>query len=116
MKSLKLLLILGLASLLGACAIHRMDIQQGNALTEETLDKLKIGMEQRIVRRLAGTPLITDPFRSNRWDYIYSYQPGGGVRGQERISVFFVNDELVSFSGDFVPSGTRRFFTMMCPR
>ena len=71
-----LLLILGISASLGACAIHRMDVQQGNALTEEVLNQLKVGMEQRIVRRIAGTPLITDPFRVNRWDYIYSFKHG----------------------------------------
>jgi outer membrane protein assembly factor BamE (lipoprotein component of BamABCDE complex) len=51
-----------------------------------------------------GTPLVRDPYNQDRWDYIYSFQPGGGVRGQERISVFFIDDELVSFTGDFLPT------------
>ena len=78
------------------CSIHRLDIQQGNALTQETLEKLKVGMEQRIVRRLAGTPLIVDPFRSNRWDYIYSFKHGITREVQySYITLYFNNDEVL---------------------
>ena len=96
MKISKILLTLGLAILLLGCTIHRMDIQQGNALTVETLEKLKVGMEQRIVRRIAGTPLIVDPFRSNRWDYIYSFKHGVTRDVQySYITLFFSNDEVL---------------------
>ena len=95
MKSLKILLTLGLVSLLWGCSIHRMDIQQGNALTEEMLEKLKVGMEQRIVRRIAGTPLITDPFRKDRWDYIYSFKHGITNEVQfSYITLYFENEVL----------------------
>ena len=50
------------------------------------------------------TPVIRVQFFQDRWDYVYSFQPGGGQRGQEKISVFFVDDQLVRFEGDFVPS------------
>lgn len=96
MKKLKFLLTLGFAALLLGCTIHRMDIQQGNALTQETLEKIKVGMEQRIVRRLAGTPLIVDPFRSNRWDYIYSFKHGVTREVQySYITLYFNNDEVL---------------------
>ncbi len=68
------------------------------------VDQLRPGMTKRQVIFVMGTPLVRDPFHQNRWDYIYSYQPGGGERGQERVSVFFEDDALVSFSGDFTPS------------
>ncbi|MDR6712161.1 outer membrane protein assembly factor BamE (lipoprotein component of BamABCDE complex) [Pseudomonas hunanensis] len=51
-----------------------------------------------------GNPLIQDTFNTNRWDYLYSLQPGGGKRQQERMSIFFnEGDQLVSLSGDFMP-------------
>ena len=96
MKKLKFLLTLGFITFLVGCSIHRMDIQQGNALTQETLEKIKVGMEQRIVRRLAGTPLIVDPFRSNRWDYIYSFKHGITREVQySYITLYFNNDEVL---------------------
>jgi outer membrane protein assembly factor BamE len=55
-----------------------------------------------------GNPLLTDTFHADRWDYLYSLQPGGGERQQERISVIFnANDQLVSLSGDFRPGVSR---------
>jgi outer membrane protein assembly factor BamE len=55
-----------------------------------------------------GNPLLTDTFHADRWDYLYSLQPGGGERQQERVSVNFnSNDQLVSLSGDFMPGVSR---------
>ena len=55
-----------------------------------------------------GNPLLTDTFHADRWDYLYSLQPGGGERQQERMSVIFnANDQLVSLSGDFMPGMSR---------
>jgi len=84
--------------------VYKIGIPQGNIITQEMVDQLRPGMTKRQVIFVMGTPLVRDPYHQDRWDYVYNYQPGGGVRGQERISVFFVNDELVNFTGDFVPS------------
>lgn len=89
-------LIISLLSLLWSCTIHRMDIQQGNVLTQETLDKLVVGMEMRKVRGLAGTPLVADPFRSDRWDYVYSFKHGITKETQySYVTLIFEKDILV---------------------
>ena len=96
MNNSKWALTLCLTSFLWGCSIHRMDIQQGNALTQEMMANLKVGMEQRKVRRIAGTPLITDPFRNNRWDYIYTFKHG--ITGEVQysyITLFFEDQVLV---------------------
>lgn len=102
-----------LLSLLTACSgvgsldfpgVYKIAIPQGNIITQEMVDQLRPGMSKRQVIFVMGTPLVRDPFHQDRWDYIYSFQPGGGVRGQERVTVQFVDDQLVSFTGDFVPS------------
>jgi len=92
----RLLLTAGLFTTLWACSIHRMDIQQGNALTQEMLEKLVVGMEQRKVRRIAGTPLITDPFRADRWDYVYTFKHGITQQVQySYVTLYFENETLV---------------------
>jgi len=68
------------------------------------VDQLRPGMTKRQVNFVMGTPLVRDPYHQDRWDYVYSYQPGGGERGQERLSVFFIDDQLVNFTGDFIPT------------
>lgn len=113
MKSLMKSLVLASSLLLVACGgvgaldfpgVYKIGIPQGNIITQDMVDQLRPGMTKRQVIFVMGTPLVRDPYHQDRWDYIYSYQPGGGVRGQERISVTFVDDRLVSMSGDFVPS------------
>ena len=111
-SSLKKLLFLYATSLIACSNVGSMDfpgvykigIAQGNIITQEMVDQLRPGMTKRQVIFVMGTPLVRDPYHQDRWDYIYNFQPGGGVRGQERVSVFFRDDELVSFTGDFVPT------------
>ena len=80
---------------LGACSVHKIDVQQGNVITQETLEKLKVGMGKAQVSRLMGTPLIEDPFRKGRWDYIYRYKSGDTNEEQSAyIILFFENDNL----------------------
>lgn len=83
--------------------VYRMDIHQGNIITQEMVDQLKPGMNQRQVAFIMGTPLVKDPFHDNRWDYLYSNEPGGKPRVQKRITLVFENDELVGLQGDFRP-------------
>ena len=54
--------------------IYRMDIQQGNVITADMLTRLEPRMTKRKVRFVLGTPLISDPFNDNRWDYVYTRQ------------------------------------------
>ncbi len=82
--------------------VYRIAISQGNVITQEMVDQLRPGLTKRQVTFILGTPLIRDTFDQDRWDYLYSYQPGGGERAQERLTVFFdENGELVRFEGDF---------------
>ena len=105
--------LLILMSLLVACGnfgnmdfpgVYKISIPQGNIITQEMVDQLRPGMTKRQVVFVMGTPLVRDPFHQDRWDYVYNFQPGGGVRGQERLSVFFVEDALINFTGDFTPT------------
>ena len=88
--------------------IYRIDIQQGNVVTQEMIDQLEPGMDRRKVRFILGTPLLTDTFNADRWDYIYSYQRGGGERIQRRVSVHFENEKLTKVEGDVRPAEARR--------
>ncbi|KRO79754.1 MAG: hypothetical protein ABR72_07370 [OM182 bacterium BACL3 MAG-120920-bin41] len=84
--------------------VYKISIPQGNIITQEMVDQLRPGMTKRQVIFVMGTPLVRDPYHQDRWDYVYNFQPGGGERGQERLSVLFENDQLVSLSGDFEPT------------
>jgi outer membrane protein assembly factor BamE len=83
---------------------HKIDIPQGNVLKQEMLDKLKPGMTKSQVRFILGTPLIVDPFRTNRWDYVFRLEKEGKLIENRHISVLFENDLLKVLQGDVVAS------------
>lgn len=107
----KLLILLGSLSLAGCGSngfqfpgVYKIAIPQGNIITQDMVDQLRPGMTKRQVQFVMGSPLVTDPFRQNRWDYVYNYQPGGGERVGERVTVYFENDQLVRLTGDYQPN------------
>ncbi len=91
---------------LPALAPYKMDVQQGNVVTQEMISKVQPGMTRNQVRFALGTPLVVDPFRTDRWDYVYLYRKAGVLTEQRRIAVFFKDDKLVRIEGDVVPAGT----------
>jgi outer membrane protein assembly factor BamE len=102
---LKLLLLL-IAFLLFGCTYiptlpYKIDIQQGNVVTQEMVEKLKPGMTRSQVRFVLGTPLITDIFHNNRWDYFYYFAPRGTVSKERKLTVIFDGDRLSHIEGDF---------------
>ena len=80
--------------------VYRVDVQQGNVVTQEMLAQLEAGMDKNKVRYIMGTPLVADVFHQNRWDYVYTQQNGGGIPAQRRVSVYFENDRLARIGGD----------------
>lgn len=82
---------------------YRIDVQQGNVVTQEMVAKLKPGMTRSQVRFVLGSPLIVDPFRTDRWDYVYTYQKQGRPIENRRIVVIFQDDKLLRVEGDVVP-------------
>ncbi|OGA24591.1 MAG: hypothetical protein A3I02_16475 [Betaproteobacteria bacterium RIFCSPLOWO2_02_FULL_67_26] len=83
---------------------YKMDIQQGNLVTQEMISKLQPGMTRNQVRFALGTPLVVDPFRTDRWDYVFLYQKAGVVTEHRKIAVIFKDDKLLRIEGDVVPA------------
>jgi outer membrane protein assembly factor BamE len=98
----KLLLLLVL--LLAACSPYKMDIRQGNFITPEQREKLKVGMTRAQVRTLLGTPLISDPFHPDRWDYAYRLEHGMKLVDQQRMTLYFGGDNLTRIDDSRMPA------------
>jgi len=81
--------------LLSACA-HKIDVQQGNVLTKEMLEKLSVGMNALQVISVMGSPLITDPFHKDRWDYVYSMKLGDSGKSQYSYVTLFFKDRVLT--------------------
>lgn len=82
------------ATLLAACSPHRIDIRQGNYLTQETIDQLEVGMTREQVQFLLGTPLASSPFSDARWDYVY-YLESRFLPDDRAYLVVWFDDEVV---------------------
>ncbi len=109
MRFALLAMALGAAVPLGGCGslgfpgVYRIDVEQGNVVTQKMVDKLKPGMTRSQVRFILGTPLLEDSFNQSRWDYVYALRHGSSTRALKRLSVFFDGDTLSHFEGDFAP-------------
>jgi outer membrane protein assembly factor BamE len=89
--------------LIPALAPYRIDIRQGNVVDAAMLARLQLGMDRERVRTLLGTPQLRDPFRPDRWDYLYAERKGYGPREQRAVTLVFEGDRLARVEGDVVP-------------
>jgi outer membrane protein assembly factor BamE len=109
---MRILILVIAALVLSACkqtpqlssviSTYRIDIQQGNVVTQEMVNKLKAGQTRSQVRFVLGSPLVTDMFHQDRWDYVYLMQRQGKPDERRRLTVIFDGDKLVSLEGDVV--------------
>lgn len=83
----------------GCNLIYKQNIQQGNALEQEDLDQLELGMSKNQVAFLLGTPAIQDPFHQDRWDYVSSFARRGNNPVVRKVTLRFENDALTSMTG-----------------
>jgi outer membrane protein assembly factor BamE len=112
-RPLLLLPLLAAASLAGCGAVpripgitpHRIEIQQGNFISQDLVAQLKPGMSKEQVRLTLGTPLLTDIFHADRWDYVYWRERPGEKREQRKLTVYFEDGKLTRLDGDVVAAG-----------
>ena len=83
--------------------VYKIDINQGNFLSQDMVDKLKTGMTKPQVRATLGTPLVSSAFRDSRWDYVYEFSRQGKVREHRQFTVYFSDEKLARWEGDEMP-------------
>lgn len=83
--------------------VYTVDVQQGNIIDQSMIDQLRPNMNKRQVLYIMGTPMLNTIFHKNKWEYLYSNQPGGEPRQQKRITLVFEGDNIVGIQGDFRP-------------
>lgn len=98
-KLLIILLVFG-ATLLSGCGslrfpgVFRIDVGQGNLITSDMVDKLRVGMTPRQVRYVMGSPMIADTFNPSRWDYLYNLETGKGLLVENHLILYFEGERL----------------------
>jgi len=107
-----------LFGLLSACSVPRLklsadtlayyipEVVQGNFISREQKEFLKLGMSRQQVREVLGTPLVASVFHNQRWDYVFTIRRQGVPPQSFSVSVWFKGDELERIVGDDLPSET----------
>jgi outer membrane protein assembly factor BamE len=104
------IVVLMLSGSISACSylkfpgVYRIAVQQGNIIDQKKVDQLKVGMNKRQVQFVMGSALLNDAFHEDRWDYIYQLRIGEETLRDRRFTVYFENDKLVRFEGDYEPN------------
>lgn len=87
--------------------VHKLTVQQGNVITQNMIDQLKPGMTRSQVSYIMGDPVFRNSFNGNRWDYIYTIELPGIFNDERRISLYFDNERLAYFTGDYAPTSEK---------
>jgi len=87
---------------------YKIEIQQGNYISQDLVSQLKPGMSKDQVRFILGTPLLTDIFHAERWDYVYWREASSGKRESRKLALFFEAGKLARIDGDVVSSAAGR--------
>ncbi|MES2533232.1 MAG: outer membrane protein assembly factor BamE [Pseudomonadota bacterium] len=100
---------------LTAITPYQVEVVQGNVVSSEQIDALKVGMSRQQVREIVGTSLLTDMFHADRWDYVFTIDRQGVARQRLGLALFFDGDALSRIVADRMPS-EQDFVAMLDPR
>ena len=103
--SFKKIPLLFLSIFIVSCSIpktYEVVISQGNLIDQEMIDKLEVGMTESQVKFVMGSPLISDTFYPNRWDYFTSVTQGSKTYTEQKISLYFEDNKLSRWEGELI--------------
>lgn len=101
--------LFALALALAACSwapswgVYKIDVNQGNYLTQDMVEKLKAGQTRSQVKAVLGTPLVADAYHADRWDYVYEFRRQGKLVTHRAFAVYFADDKLTRWEGEEQP-------------
>lgn len=91
-------------TMFGVLQPYRIEVVQGNVVTQETMAQIQPGLGRQQVRDILGTPVLTDIFHDNRWDYVFTIAKQGIAPQQRKVSLFFKGNVLDRVEADPLPS------------
>ena len=94
-STLFLLIVIITISSCSSLSPYKVPVLQGNIFEDEDLGKLSEGLTKEQVQFIFGTALIQDPFRTSRWDYFNSVTVGNEVVAENKLTIYFNEDDLV---------------------
>ena len=103
--TIKQILFLLVSIFLTSCSIpktYEVVISQGTLVDQKMIDKLEVGMTESQVKFVMGTPLISDTFYPNRWDYFTSVTQGSKTYTEQKITLYFEDNKLARWDGELL--------------
>ena len=91
-------------NVLGFITPYRIEVVQGNVVTKEQIAAVRPGMTRTQVRNIMGSPLLTDIFHADRWDYVFTIKRQGAEPQQRNIVLWFDGEQLKSVEAPELPS------------
>jgi len=99
-KALVILIMLLSISSCSIFRVHKDDIEQGNIMTPDTVNRLHTGMSMDQVKDIMGTPMLVNTFTENRVDYVYTFKPAYGEAQEKYLTLIFRNGKLKEITGN----------------
>ncbi|AFP32292.1 outer membrane protein assembly factor BamE [Marinobacter sp. BSs20148] len=99
------LIALILTLFLAGCAfpgVYKINVQQGNIVTNKELTALTEGMPRSQVHAVMGTPLMLNPVDTSREYYVYTFQRAGGDIEEQRIIVYYDDDRFSRYEAQLL--------------
>ncbi|MGE5450355.1 MAG: outer membrane protein assembly factor BamE [Acidobacteriota bacterium] len=90
-------------TLFGLIEPYKVDVVQGNVVTQEFISQIQPGFGRMQVREILGTPLLTDIFHNDRWDYVFTIRRQGVPDQKRRVTIYFKNDAVDHFDAETLP-------------
>ena len=78
-----------------AGCVYELDVQQGNKLEPQDIESIEVGMTRNQVRCLLGTPVVSDVFHDDRWDYVYYFRAGRSKKPERRWLIVWFDENIV---------------------
>jgi len=91
-------------TLFGVIKPYKMDVVQGNVVTQEVMAQIQPGLGRVQVRDILGAPLLADAFHQDRWDYVFTIRRQGVEPQKRKVTIYFKNDVVERFEADTLPS------------
>lgn len=84
---------------------YQIDVQQGNIITAETVNNLKIGASKQQVTQLLGTSVLSESTTKDEWLYVYTDAINGVIKKEHKLILSFKDGKLIDIKQDLKQQG-----------
>jgi outer membrane protein assembly factor BamE len=83
---------------------YRVEVVQGNVVSSDLFEGVVAGLSRAQVRDILGSPLVTDIFHADRWDYVFMLNRPGAPVQKRTVVIIFDGDKLARIDAPEMPT------------